>query len=663
MSSPLNDAADSDQATALRDLLHLIHPLYEVEQVLICYRNTFDQGEFVKITAYEIRVAGPYGKEQPTLFIRWVTLKTIENDSFVWRIEPTSQAYESFVARGWALWSGDYGERKQQAAALLDRGDLEALHAELLALQSGEEQAVETNQTALLAKGSKAHFEALVASVDGRRNEIRLQTGMVARQIEMRMQAMRQLKDTMHTMLSVFNQQIKRLYRAITTIELYLGIDEELHQLQAGPSAPGDEPISFRQLCLFMDEEIAVRIGFEKAKNFDFQTIEQFDDWLLEPGNLDCLLPEKRGIVVLRPRRFEKQYSHNAIINRQLNEENLTYTYFLIRDGANVHRIFTQKLTVKDRLFPRKTELTAMFNDEQQSMARGQQEAYEDSVYAYRTRAAFLQGLLSRTAVFGPMTRHINLFALNEQTEPLIRFVYDDDETLLSDGRPAFAIWQRNLNATIQPGSRVLLTGWYEEDGRWTQGKDFINRLFYACNEYNAPPLPTAGIYLVENPPSIQSWSYYDKDVKELCIKHNPGEEIGVRGWTYQPHERKNRISWAIKRTDPFLLHYDAILLGDVSYYLHSRLHRAKYLAMLPVLETILEEKAAERRMEAPFVQLVLDEATRKHLRTSREAIEEALIWWKTKNKWKRGLTVDDAKALRMILRRLTQSKTDSSCV
>lgn len=84
---------------------------------------------------------------------------------------------------------------------------------------------------------------------------------------------------------------------------------------------------------------------------------------------------------------------------------------------------------------------------------------------------------------------------------------------------------------------------------------------------------------------------------------------------------------------------------------------------MLPVLETILEEKAAERRMEAPFVQLVLDEATRKHLRTSREAIEEALIWWKTKNKWKRGLTVDDAKALRMILRRLTQSKTDSSCV
>lgn len=40
MSSPLNDAADSDQATALRDLLHLIRPLYQVEQVLICYNTS-----------------------------------------------------------------------------------------------------------------------------------------------------------------------------------------------------------------------------------------------------------------------------------------------------------------------------------------------------------------------------------------------------------------------------------------------------------------------------------------------------------------------------------------------------------------------------------------------------------------------------------------------
>ena len=662
MSSLANDAADTDPANALQRLLEQVRPLYQIDQVLIGYKNTFDQGTLVKIMAYELAMAGPYGKERPTLFIRWVTLKTIENDSFGWSIQSTSQAYELFIARGWALWSGDYSQRKRQAVALLDGGDIQALNAELLALQSGEEQAATTDQTALLAKGSKAHFEVLVASVDERRNEIRLQTGMVARRIEEQTQAMHQLKDTMHKMLAVFNQQIKRLYRAITTIELYMGIDEELHQLQEGPSAPAEEPISFRQLCLFMDEEIAIRIGFDKAKEFDFQTIEQFDDWLLQPGNLDYLLPEQRGIVVLRPRRFQKQYSHNAIINHQLNEENLSYTYFLIRDGANVYRIFTRKLTVQDRLFPRKTELAAMFDQEQQSIARGRQEAYEDSVYAYRTRAAFLQGLLSRTSVFGPLARHINLFALDERTESMIRFIYDDDEALLSDGRPAFELWQRNLNASIQPGSRVLLTGWYEKEGRWAQEKNFINRLFYSCNEYNAPPLPTAGLYLVENPPSIQQWGYYDKAEKELCIKHNPGEEIGVRGWTYQPHERKNRISWAIRRTDSFLLHYDAIRLDDVAYYLHSRLHRSQYLEMLPVLETILEEKAAERQLEAPFVQLVLDEAVRKKITTSRDAVEEALTWWKTKNKWKRSVTVDDAKALRMMLRRIAQAKIELPC-
>ena len=654
MNPQANASIDATQISGLQQELEKVCPLYPVDQVLIGYKNTFDQGTFVKVTAYELDMAGSYGKERPTLFIRWVSLKSFEDNLFVWGTQSTSQPYDQFVARGWARWSGDYAERKQQAVALIEAGGIVSLNAELLALQSGEEQATTTNQTALLAKGSKAHFEVLVTAVDERRNEIRLQTGMVARRIEEQTQAMHQLKDTMHKMLAVFNQQIKRLYRAITTIELYMGIDEELHQLQEGPSAPAEEPISFRQLCLFMDEEIAIRIGFDKAKEFDFQTIEQFDDWLLQPGNLDYLLPEQRGIVVLRPRRFQKQYSHNAIINRQLNEENLTYTYFLIRDGANVYRIFTRKLTVQDRLFPRRTELAAMFNQEQQSIARGRQEAYEDSVYAYRTRAAFLQGLLSRTAVFGPMARHINLFALNEQTESMIRFIYDDDETLLSDGRPAFELWQRNLNASIQPGSRVLLTGWYEKEGRWAQEKNFINRLFYTCNEYSAPPLPTAGLYLVENPPSIQQWGYYDKDVKELCIKHNPGEEIGVRGWTYQPHERKNRISWAIRRTDPFVLHYDVIRLDDIAYYLHSRLHRSQYLEILPVLETILEEKAAERQLEAPFVQLVLDEAVHKKITTSRDAVEEALTWWKTKNKWKRSITVDDAKALRMIIKRLT---------
>lgn len=38
---------------------------------------------------------------------------------------------------------------------------------------------------------------------------------------------------------------------------------------------------------------------------------------------------------------------------------------------------------------------------------------------------------------------------------------------------------------------------------------------------------------------------------------------------------------------------------------------------------------------------------------SSIEKVEELVTWWKLKNKWKRSLSSDDAKAYRMILRKL----------
>lgn len=35
------------------------------------------------------------------------------------------------------------------------------------------------------------------------------------------------------------------------------------------------------------------------------------------------------------------------------------------------------------------------------------------------------------------------------------------------------------------------------------------------------------------------------------------------------------------------------------------------------------------------------------------EKIRKAVTWWKLKNKWKRAVTKDEAKAVRMILRKL----------
>lgn len=79
---------------------------------------------------------------------------------------------------------------------------------------------------------------------------------------------------------------------------------------------------------------------------------------------------------------------------------------------------------------------------------------------------------------------------------------------------------------------------------------------------------------------------------------------------------------------------------------------------MLPILESILVIKRQEREAEAPFIEMILDECCRAGLTEAkapefRKQVEQAVLWWKTKNKWKRALTVDEPKALRMIVRYL----------
>ena len=80
-----------------------------------------------------------------------------------------------------------------------------------------------------------------------------------------------------------------------------------------GEKAPHDTPITFRQLVLHMDEEVACTEG----NGIDFQKIELFDEWCRK--NFDKLLPEKKGVVVARPRRTEVKYCDNPLVNNIIN--------------------------------------------------------------------------------------------------------------------------------------------------------------------------------------------------------------------------------------------------------------------------------------------------------------------------------------------------------
>ena len=76
----------------------------------------------------------------------------------------------------------------------------------------------------------------------------------------------------------------------------------------------------------------------------------------------------------------------------------------------------------------------------------------------------------------------------------------------------------------------------------------------------------------------------------------------------------------------------------------YDRRDRKKYLRVNTILNGLKEHKTLELESERPFMLMLV-----AHLKIAELEALDLIHWWKTKNKHKRALTVDDTKALRMI--------------
>lgn len=496
------------------------------------------------------------------------------------------------------------------------------------------------------------------------------------------------VKDKLNGVLSIFKKKIEKVMRVITTIELYLGIDEELFQIQDGEKASKDEPITFRQQVLYMDEEI----GHWENGGLDFTNIDWFDKWLVENDNYKKIVPEEKCLVVFRPRRNDKNYG-DSYYNNVINRENKYRTYLLIRNGECLYRVYTENIVILPRLFPKRDELEKLIMEVDKEMKKGSffrtdeaKERVDDMMYQYKKRAVLMQGLIDRTEVFHPLpAEKVDIFNLDNLGDK-VRFIYDDEDALPS-GRLPFNAWREKINSKITKGSRVIITGGYDS-------RDVSERIFYYCNEYNTPPSPSIGVYDVElyeqeftkniyvrgsvnddefinefkndyprhrlkesyktiGGSTCEVYLYYQSKEPnpKLTILHNPKDTVhGGWGKYWETGERKKRIRFTIHKSDIQVLNYDQIDLDDIDFYLTSRVDRHNYLSMMPILIRIKEQRLKELELEKSFVKMVTDRNSKdKDPIVVEKIVWELVEWWKYKNTWKRPIDSDDAKALRMI--------------
>jgi len=479
--------------------------------------------------------------------------------------------------------------------------------------------------------------------------------------LERRMQQMRQVA-------AEVQKFVQKLNRLIYSIELYLGVKEELHQFQFGASAPIDEPICLRQRRLYMDIEMGDPT--DDLKGIDFKNIEDFDNWLIKENpywkqkNYERLIPESKCVAIFKVREHDKNYHPtNPYLNFAMNEGN-RLTYILIRNGENIYRIYAD-IIIDEKLFPDQFELENLVG-----IMAGEKDKIEDRysrvdaekadkiLERYKLNMILLQGIIERTPCF-PDNQYTTSIFNPETYEGKIKFIYDATKgNLLPSNVPVFSEWHKQLNQTIEEGSRVfLISRLFKNNYDDTQGRLAFKR--YYSNEYNVPRHPNDGIYQVYQSKEDYKGYYQNTMRKPLFIKYNPG---GDRTWSWTDSydtdiTRKNNLSFEIFKADTFLINYDAIdrkSLETLEFYLYTRIGREDYLSYIPILDGLFKAKQVEIKAEDDFIKLALSMAGMNPDDNFQDGID-AMEWWKLKNKWKRSLNVDDTKALRMIIKYLNK--------
>ena len=182
--------------------------------------------------------------------------------------------------------------------------------------------------------------------------------------------------------------------------------------------------------------------------------------------------------------------------------------------------------------------------------------------------------------------------------------------------------------------------------GRWGEYSGYGNRFAFYAHKDRYPGPPDPGVYPVEERLEPADEKFATQWVARIF--YNPGGLV-YSGWgDYMGHERTRRVGFRLATDDQNLLHYDELTVGELEAYINDPTEREQYLEMLPTLFAVRKHLVAERTHEATFAgQLALRE------KLPVGEVLEALRWWKDRVSIKRSLRDDDAKAWRMIIRKV----------
>jgi len=433
---------------------------------------------------------------------------------------------------------------------------------------------------------------------------------------------------------------VKKLNQGVKTLDIFLGEGVQALQISDGEPASDDEPLTFYQRKLFLDEEFFYNLANGGA---DCNSLKAFSE-AIESGSkiLDNIAPNPKSVVLMQFRREAKSYGNSqyaptiqSVMAEVAKDQADKEMFLFVRNGKRVHLIFSENIMGGKRLFPTGSEVNAYFKDRQTTSKlfdgvevdnyinfhdirnAKARESFDAKSRYYQRIILMLNGIHSRgTEVFGKIedAGYRDWLSLDFQ-QKCFKFVHDDEDALAYN-TTSLADFVSSHNNRIQKGSRVI--------GNW---KNIVNednaKGLYGFSDFRDAQL-LYGITDTQEPLQVA------EDKKGIYIT------LAAKHQYSYPEKEKN-VRVYLNDVSHHLLCVDYIQAKDIQYYLDSRHARASYVAFARLLIGARDMLRREEEEAQPIV-----DALREHIINLFPALEpesvdndifKSIALWKVGNK------------------------------
>jgi hypothetical protein len=391
---------------------------------------------------------------------------------------------------------------------------------------------------------------------------------------------------------------VAKIMSGVASLDLYVGKDVYVETVREGVSAAKDEPLTFVQSKLCMDEELAMY--FDVHEWFDFSNVDKFFEALRHNDDLvRQIFPAERCVIAMASTRRNIDYG-DGLTNYLRNKKN-HQVFLLVRDGWKIHQVISpvESHLGANKLFPSRGDGDAMFKGLDGSQIKFDEIAFAEkhakqasATLHYKRFLILCAGLDHRLRLFGEFydERDAMQFVSLEFQERYCRFIRDGD-----------------ASASLPTIERQQITDWIREKNRFLQSGSRL-----ACNWYTLITPKTAptlcdtferGNYNVRFGPNDRvGIAIAYRDGKSICVDV---EVSGENRTNYEKRTFNAKVNlsayvsgWGNSEEIPYLC-LDKVSLDEVDWYINNRGSRVDHITYIRLFKVAAKMIKAEREVEA----------------------------------------------------------------